>query len=280
MNTLPVTVIMPVKNDARMLAMSISRLRRFQKIVVVDSGSEDETAEVAAAHGADLVVFDWNGKYPKKRNWYLDNHEIETDWVLFLDADEMVNDRFCDEVERSIRDHGHVGYWLTFENRFMGRFLRHGDPFSKLALFRHDAGRYERIADDQGSKMDMEVHEHPVLDGTIGRITAPIAHDEQRGMDSYLGKHNDYSTWEAHRFVVTQPHDRESWEAMTARQRFKYRHIEKWWFGWFYFFMAYVLKRGFLDGRPGFVLASLKRQYYGHIRLKIQELKNPPPGDV
>ena len=271
---IPVTVILPVKDDAETVASSLARLKRFQKIVVVDSDSKDGTDKVAAEHGAEYVIFNWNGKPPKKRTWYLDNHEIETEWVLFLDADELVNDAFCDEVERSTASGKYVGFWMTFQNWFMGRWLRHGDPFSKLALFRHDSGRYERVADERWTTIDVEVHEHPILDGPVGKIHAPVAHDERRGMDSYIGKHNEYSTWEANRFIALEPKGDRSWNALTRRQQFKYHHVDKWWFATVYFLHAFIMKRGFLDGRSGFIFASLKREYYSHIRLKILEIRN------
>jgi glycosyltransferase involved in cell wall biosynthesis len=274
MSKLPVTVVLPVKNDAPTLEMSLKRLQRFHKIVVIDSESQDGTDRVAAEHGAEYVSFRWNGKPPKKRTWYLNNHELETDWVLFLDADELANDAFCDEVARAIESESHVGYWLTYQNWFLGRYLKHGDPFSKLALFRPDAGRYEQVADERWTTMDVEVHEHPVLDGTLGRIKAPLAHDERRGLDSYIGKHNLYSTWEACRFLALETEDAKSWDALTKRQQFKYRHVDKWWFCWSYFFLTFLVKRGFMDGRAGFVFAALKRQYYSHIRLKIRELRD------
>ncbi len=271
---IPVTVILPVKNDAQTVANSLARLQRFQKIVVVDSDSKDGTDEVAAAHGAEYVVFNWNGKPPKKRTWYLNNHEIETDWVLFLDADELVNDAFCDEVERATASGKYVGFWMSFHNWFMEKWLQHGDPFSKLALFRPDAGRYEQVADSRWTNIDVEVHEHPILDGAVGRIQAPAAHDERRGLDSYIGKHNNYSTWEAHRFVAIETEGDGIWDSLTRRQKFKYKHVNKWWFATTYFVHAFILKKGFLDGRAGFVFASLKREYYSHIRLKILELQN------
>ena len=190
---IPVTVILPVKNDAKALPQALEKLGRFQKVVVVDSDSKDGTDEVAAAYGAEYVIFRWNGQPPKKRSWYLDNHDIETDWVLFLDADEIVSDAFCDEVENSIAKHDHVGFWMTFHNWFMGKWLRHGDPFSKLALFKHAYGRYERVADDGWTNIDVEVHEHPVLDGTLGESIHRLP---TMNVVAWIptGKHNEYST--------------------------------------------------------------------------------------
>ena len=276
---IPVTLILPVKNEAENLASCMDRLGRFKHVVVVDSGSTDATLDIAKEYGAECVQFKWNGHFPKKRNWYLDNHEIATDWVLFLDADELINDAFCEEVKKAVTSDTHVGYWLNFHNWFQGKFLRHGDPFSKLALFRPDSGRYERIDDEQWSGLDMEIHEHPVLDGSVGSIGSPIDHNDRRGLDSYIRKHNEYSTWEARRHLAMEADDSNAWDALTTRQQFKYKHVEKWWFKWLYFMLCYVIKLGVLDGRSGFVFASLKRHYYSHIRLKIREFKEGVPGN-
>jgi glycosyltransferase involved in cell wall biosynthesis len=270
---IPVTVVVPVKNEAKNLPRCLERLTRFFKVIVVDSGSEDGTADVAASLGAEVVQFRWDGHFPKKRNWFLDNHQLETEWVLFLDADEFISDEFCDEVAKAIATQSHVGYWLTFHNWFLGRFLRHGDPFAKLALLRPDAGRYERIDEDRWSHLDMEIHEHPVLEGSIGTITSPIDHDDRRGLDSYLGKHNEYSSWEAKRYLALGEQGSDAWNALTDRQRSKYSRIEKWWFPLAYFTLSWIVKRGFLDGRAGFVLAELKAQYYYHIQLKVREAR-------
>lgn len=277
---IPVTVVVPVKNEARNLPRCLERLTRFQTVVIVDSGSTDETVEIAHTHGAEVVQFEWDGTFPKKRNWYLDNHTPDTKWVLFLDADEFISDAFCDEIEAVVTEDAHVGCWLTFHNWFMGRFLRHGDPFSKLAFFKHAAGRYERIDEDRWSHLDMEVHEHPVLEGSIGTIESPIDHDDRRGLDSYLAKHNDYSAWEAKRYLALGPRGSAAWQALTRRQRSKYARIEKWWFPLAYFILSYVVKRGFLDGRAGLALARLKMQYYGHIRLKIREYRHQSSSSI
>ena len=82
-DSIPVTVVVPVKNEARNLPRCLKRLERFEKVYVVDSGSDDATPEVAESHGAEVVQFKWNGRFPKKRNWFLDNHTLGTEWVLF-----------------------------------------------------------------------------------------------------------------------------------------------------------------------------------------------------
>jgi hypothetical protein len=163
-----------------------------------------------------------------------------------------------------------VGYWLNYHNHFMGKVLRHGDPQRKLALFRVGAGAFERIDDAHWSDLDMEVHEHPILDGPVGEITAAIDHEDFRGLHKHLARHNDYSSWEAARFHAMS-RDPAAWASLTPRQRAKYRHLARWWFAPAYFFYAYVVRRGFLDGGRGLAYAWLKWVYFSEVRLKIIE---------
>jgi len=269
-----ITVVLPVKNEAKNLPRCLEKLHRFAKVYVVDSGSEDATQEIATKAGAEVVQFLWDGKFPKKRNWFLQNYTIPTEWVLFLDADEIINDEFCNAVDEAISSGTHVGYWLTFHNWFQGKYLRHGDPFSKLAFFKPSAGCYERIDEDMWSHLDMEIHEHPILDGTLGTIHAPIDHDDRRGLQSYIEKHNEYASWEAKRYIALGPKGSDAWNQLTDRQRKKYSVIETWWFPVAYFFVSFVLKAGFLDGRAGFVFARMKAQYFKSIRIKINEARS------
>ncbi len=270
---IPVTVVVPVLNEERNLPSCLSRLGRFRRVVVVDSGSRDRTAAIAAEHGAEVVEFRWDGHFPKKRNWVLRNLRFDTEWVLFLDADEYVSEAFCEEVARTVAATDHAGLWLTYHNHFLGRYLRHGTPFTKLALIRVGAGEYERIDEDRWSRLDMEVHEHPVLAGTTGTIAAAIAHDDFKGIASYLAKHNEYSSWEARRYMRLQEQGGAAQRHFTSRQRWKYRTLRRWWLAPGYFLDSYLLKCGFLDGVPGFVFAMQKWIYFFHIRLKIIELE-------
>lgn len=130
----------------------------------------------------------------------------------------------------------------------------------------------------------MEVHEHPVLEGSVGEIKAPIEHNDFRGLKHYIAKHNEYSSWEAIRYLrlrgqgsgdgIQESGSRESateWENLTERQKKKYRYLAKWWFAPAYFVASYFLKKGFLDGAVGFHFALMKAIYFYQIRLKIIE---------
>ncbi len=259
---LPITVAIPVRNEEAGLAACLGRLGRFQRVVVVDSGSTDRTCEIARTHGADVIQFAWNGRFPKKRNWFLREHRPSTPWVLFLDADELVDDAFCDELARTLPGTPHVGFWLTYDNWFMGRRLRHGTPNRKLALFRVGSGEYERIDEDHWSDLDMEIHEHPVLSGSLGEIRTRIDHRDDRGLEHWKRRHEAYAQWEARRATLLRT---SGMQDLTERQRTKYRMLGAWWLPSAYFLDGYVRRLGLLDGRAGFWHAWMKAAYFRRI---------------
>jgi len=103
-------------------------------------------------------------------------------------------------------------------------------------------------------------------------LRVAVVHRDDRGLHHYIAKHNDYSSWEARRHAWLRTASPEVWSTLTRRQRFKYRHLRKWWFGHLYFWSCVLLKRGFLDGRAGWQFAGMKKRYFADVRLKIREL--------
>lgn len=270
---IPITVAIPVKNEEANLTRCLSRLGDFSEVIVIDSSSTDRTPEIARDFGVKYINFEWDGKYPKKRNWLLLNYAFANDWVLFLDADEIVDDAFCDMVDKAVRSGKYAGYWLNYANYFLGRPMRHGLSQRKLALFRVGTGLYERIEEDNWSRLDMEVHEHPAIAGDVGEIFTPIDHNDDRGISKFIERHRDYALWEARRMLLLEARGATARATLTGRQKFKYRHLGKWWYPWFYFIYTYVVKLGFLDGRAGFAYAFYKLWYFYSIRLLIEEYK-------
>jgi glycosyltransferase involved in cell wall biosynthesis len=266
---LPVSVCIPVRNEEQHLPACLAALSAFDEVVVVDSGSSDQTVALAEAAGACVLQFAWNGAFPKKRNWTLRNHAFKHPWVLFLDTDERVTPAFVEELQRTLPDTRHSGFWISFDNWFTGRRLRYGDVFRKLALFKVDAGEYERFPEDYWSHLDMEVHEHPVLVGTQGEILARLEHHDDRGLAHHRAKHEAYAQWEARRYAWLQQADDSEWQKLNRRQQFKYRNLKQWWLPWLYWVVAYVLKKGFLDGQAGWTFNHLKRKYFQRIRDRI-----------
>jgi glycosyltransferase involved in cell wall biosynthesis len=270
---LDLTIVIPAKNEATNLPGCLAAIGKdlAQKVVVVDSQSSDDTCKIAEEWGATVIPFAWNGRFPKKRNWYLREHTPQTNWVMFLDADEHLTPAFKRDLRKTLATTSHNGFWLSYSIYFLGSELRHGYPLDKLALFRVGAGEYERIDEERWSKLDMEIHEHPQIEGSVGRIASKIDHRDFRSIEHYIAKHNEYSSWEAQRLLQRQ--QAVSSGKFTFRQRLKYRLITSPLGGVAYFFCAYFLMLGFLDGTRGFVFALLKMSYFTQVYCKLRELK-------
>ncbi|SFR31333.1 Glycosyltransferase involved in cell wall bisynthesis [Robiginitalea myxolifaciens] len=266
--TIPVSVIIPAKNEEKNIKSCLEALQDFSQIIVVDSNSTDGTKTIVESLGAAYVNFEWNGKFPKKRNWILQNFDFKHDWVLFLDADEIITPKFQDELSRAINNSHFDGYWLKYTNHFMGKRLRFGDSMRKLALFKRQVGAYERIDEEHWSNLDMEIHEHPIIEGKVGKINSPIIHNDYRGLAHYISKHNSYSSWEARRYLQLK---RDSQNSLNFRQKVKYRLLSLGLLPIVYFISSYVIKGGFLDGKEGLAFAKLKANYFYQIQLKIAE---------
>jgi hypothetical protein len=119
----------------------------------------------------------------------------------------------------------------------------------------------------------MEVHEHPVLQGSVGEIRARLRHYPYRDAESYRAKHEEYAKWEARRRQWLERAGPEAWAALMGRQRFKYRNLAAWWLGPLYFLGSYAGKAGFFDGKAGWEFARLKLEYFWKMRRKVKELE-------
>jgi glycosyltransferase involved in cell wall biosynthesis len=268
---IPVTVVIPVKNEKKNLPQCLRLLSDFSEVIIVDSNSTDSTPEIVKELGYELINFVWDGHFPKKRNWVLRNMALKNEWVLFLDADEFVTKEFKSELRCLLNSSEYNGFWISYQNHFLGKNMRHGIKMKKLALFKKDKGEYELIDEDVWSHLDMEIHEHPIIKGKIGIVKSPIIHIDFKGLSHYIAKHNEYSTWEAHRYLnLLSNKDKK----LTFRQKIKYKLLDTWAFGFLYFILNYIFYAGFLDGRIGYVFSIYKMQYFFNIKTKIFELKS------
>lgn len=270
---LDLTIAIPVKNEEINLRECLASIGKdfAAKIVVIDSGSTDNTALIAKDFGADFLNFAWNGKFPKKRNWFLQYFPPQTKWVMFLDADEYLTKEFKAEMRQKLESEKKTGYWLSYSIYFLGKSLKGGYPLRKLALFRTGAGEYEKIDEYNWSHLDMEVHEHPVIDGDIGTIYSKIDHRDFRGVSHYVIKHNEYASWEAARFLkVLSMGVKVKW---TWKQKVKYRLMRSMFIGPAYFLGSFIFLGGFRDGARGLAFAILKMAYFTQVYCKIKESK-------
>ncbi|MDA9367795.1 glycosyltransferase family 2 protein, partial [bacterium] len=122
-----ISVVIPVLNEEQNIDRCLCSLQSFDDIIVVDSGSTDSTKELVSRYDVKFVKFTWNGSYPKKRNWALENLDLKYEWVLFLDADEKITPEVTNEL-RSVPNSLNEGYYLTYTNYFLGRKMRFGIP--------------------------------------------------------------------------------------------------------------------------------------------------------
>ncbi|MCB4799009.1 glycosyltransferase family 2 protein [Neotamlana laminarinivorans] len=272
---LNLTIAIPVKNEEKNLLGCIKAIGKdlAKQIVIIDSGSTDKTIEIAKSQDVDVVNFNWDGKFPKKRNWFLRNYNLTTKWVLFLDADEYLTPEFKTELRAKLKQTQAVGFWLNYTIYFMGKKLKGGYPLNKLALFQVGAGEYERIDEDKWSNLDMEIHEHPILKGEIGYIKSKIDHRDFRGVSHYMNKHNEYASWEAYRYIKTI-NDEAAKAKWTWKQKIKYKLMQSALIGPVYFIGSFVFYGGWKDGATGFAFAILKKAYFTQIYCKIKELSN------
>ena len=195
-----VSVIVPVKNEAENLRRCLPALAWADEVFVVDSGSTDETCRVAADHGAKVVQFQFNGSFPKKKNWALDALPFRNEWVLIVDADEVVVPPLAEEIARRITADEADGFYLNMKYFFLGRRIRHCGYAEawNLRLFKHRLGRYERMPVTAGVQTgDNEAHEHVELNGRVARLVHELDHHAYPSIAVWVEKHNRYAVWEA-----------------------------------------------------------------------------------
>ncbi len=274
------TVLVPTLNEERNLAQCLRHLQWADQVLVIDSGSTDRTAAIAAEQGAEVVSFAWNGQWPKKKNWALQNAPIRHQWVLIVDADEWITPELAAEIADAIRSGEYVGYYINRRFMFMGHWLRHCGyyPSWNLRLLRRGRGEYERLTEveDTGSG-DNEVHEHIVPDGPTGHLKNEMLHFAFPDIATFVEKHNRYSNWEAAVQLRASSEGEASGAGaerdLNARRRLKRLSRRLPFRPALRFFYAYILKRGFLDGRRGLIFCRLLAMYEFLSVAKYQEMR-------
>lgn len=272
----PVSVIVPVKNEAENLRRCLPALAWADEIFVVDSQSDDETAQVAEEHGATVIQFHFNGTYPKKKNWSLDTLPFRNEWVLIVDADEVVPPALADEIgERIARDEAD-GYYLNSKYFFLGRLIRfcgYSECWN-LRLFKHALGRYERMPVSAGVRTgDNEAHEHVLLEGRVLRLKHELDHFAYPDITTWVAKHDRYATWEAeqHEHFLRAPIPAGIGRGKRWKRRLKKVYLRLPCRPVVRFLYAYILRGGFRDGRPGLIFCGLLAFYDFLCWAKFQE---------
>ncbi len=277
----PVSVLIPVKNEEANIGECIGSVLWAGEIVAVDSGSTDRTCEIARDLGAAVCQFRYVPGGPKKKNWALENIPFLHDWILILDADERITPALAQEIAATVADPGAAaGFYVNRRFFFLGRWIKRAGYFPSwnMRLFKRGRGFYERIVDTDTRSGDNEVHEHVILDGPAGRLRHVMDHFAFPSIEVFIEKHNRYSNWEALlRRRAAEPLKSAGGadgvqSAHNLRRRLK-RIVRALPFPhWLRFFYHFYWKLGFLDGATGYIFCHLLAEYEFWIWAKGREL--------
>ncbi len=223
----PLSVVLIAHNAAHQLEECLASAAFADEIVLVDSGSTDATREVAARHGARVVSRDWLG-YGRQKQFAVE--QARHDWVLCLDADERVSPGLRASIERALAAPVAPVYRMPRCNRFLGRWLRHGEGYPDWSPRLFDR-RMARWSDDA-------VHEKVLYAVTPGTLEGDLLHDSAEDLARYLDKQNRYTTLAAEQ-LYERGRSAGAFELLASP-------VVR-------FFKFYVLRLGFLDGIAGLV---------------------------
>src|SRR5689334_20759889 len=186
----PVDFMIPTFNERQNLPHALASVMGWaNRVFILDSGSTDGTQEYARSMGAEVIEHPREG-YARQKNWGLDNLPFESPWVFILDADESITPQLRDEIaaicSKPPREVDEAGFYVNRYLVFMGKRIRHCGYFPSwnLRLFKRGAARYE----------ERPVHEHMIVQGREGYLHGLMAHEDHRGLEYYVAKHNRYST--------------------------------------------------------------------------------------
>jgi len=218
------------------------------EIIVVDSGSTDRTLEIARSFAARTFLEPWKG-FAAQKNSAMEN--ATGDWVLQLDADEVLESELADEIREVINTSGNlVGYWIPRKNFFLGRWIKHGGfyPDPKLRLIRRGAGKFE------------EYGAHPTIkvEGATGRLKHALVHNAYPTLRGYIEHMNSYSSSGAE-IALAKGHRGFNLLNIVVRPKLT-------------FIYNYIFRLGFLDGREGFLLHLYHAAYVSWKYAKAWEL--------
>ena len=256
-----ITAIILTKNEEVNISRCIGSLSGLaDRIVVVDSGSTDQTVALARALGAEIYQHAFK-HYADQFNWALDHVDVQTTWVYRIDADEEVPQALREEILTQCaqhRDDDVNGFLMKHRLHFLGRDLLHGGayPFIKMTIFRFGVGRFE----------DRAMGEHVVLsEGRSLMLEQDCIHHDFKSLSAFVDKHNSYASREvadvAARAALRQETLYEQAERTKKLRDGLYYRLPPFFRAKLYYFYRYYLRLGFLDGTPGRIYAMLQAYF-------------------
>lgn len=241
------TVVILTKNEEKDIVAAIQNAQKLTyKVLIVDSGSTDKTVEFAEANDARVVYRAWDNDFAAQRNYALSY--VDTKWVLYLDADERMNDELIEDISKHLQTDRKAMYRLIRRNSAFGRDFKYGvlGPDSVVRLFPAQDVRWE-----------CKVHERPVSNFSEKILAGYLQHYTYASFDEYLEKMNKYASIGA---MDRKLHGKKC----SVIDDLLFRPI-------FAFFKMYILKLGFLEGWMGFVLSLNYANYTlnKYVKLKM-----------
>ena len=240
---LSVTII--TLNEERNLGRCLESVAFADEIIVLDSGSEDQTLPIAREFTNKVFQEPWQG-FSRQKN--LAQGKAQGPWIFNIDADERVTPALREEILSVLQNSSsYAGFKIPRKNFFCGQWIRHGGwyPNYQIRLYQKDAGSFAQ----------REVHEQVEVKGKIGTLKAPLEHYTYDSISDYLKRMDRYSDLSARQYL--QEGKKVSWPEILFRTKFT-------------FFKMWLLQRGFLDGANGLVLAVL---YSCYTFVKYSKLK-------
>ncbi|MBR6101905.1 MAG: glycosyltransferase family 2 protein [Ruminococcus sp.] len=257
------TAIIMTKNEEKNIGDCLRSMKGFAKrCVVIDCGSTDKTVAIAKKLGADVVFHEFE-YYAKQFNWGIDNCNIQTEWIIRLDADERFPKKLRAEIESLIKDHKNDnmnGITIEADFIFLGKCMKHGVKNKrKMMLFKRFCGRIE----------DRRRDAHSIISkGYSESCKNRFVHYDFKDLDSYIKKYNWYATREMQDYIeYTQGHSTEiKTDAAIQKQRKKkyglYYKMPKYVRAWMWFIYNYFFRLGILDGKEGLIFLFLECYWY------------------
>ncbi len=248
--TEPLSVVIIALNAEQQIEACLKSAAFADEIIVVDAGSTDGTVEIARRHGAKIIHQEWLG-FGKQKRFAV--NQATHPWVLSLDVDERVSDELRENILKEMKAPRYLAYRMPRRNRFMGRWLKHGEgyPDWSLRLFHRDHAAWS----------DDPVHEKVVTQTPVGRLQGDLLHESENGIADYLAKQNRYTTLQAET-LHAQGKRAGIWRMLLSPP--------------LRFIKFYFLRLGFLDGIPGLmhILIGCRNSFSKYAKLNRLRKEN------
>lgn len=265
-----VAAVILTKDEEKNIRMCLDHLTWADEVIIVDSGSQDTTLQIAAEMGARVLVHEVKPfLISEQRNWALDNADARSEWILFIDADEVVTEELRDEIFAATASTSEniAGYQLCFKFMFMGKWLKRTQGFPTW---------HDRLVRRGRSRFKGGVWESFDTTGEIKQLSEPYLHyGFNNGMDAWIDRHQRYAHWKAQEIVtggseIQGMNNSRRWARRLEATAARFLSLSP----AFRFLYCYFGRLGFLDGRAGLVYSRMMALYQFMIYLHVLEIRH------